>query len=248
MHTPAPLLSIDRLDQDPASPPPVPTRISALSVSGAQGQKARVTLDDGTDLELDTETVLVANLRKGDPVDAQLRARLVEASTRWRIREAGLRLLAHRARTRRELATRLRKKGFPGRLVESVLTDFEERGWLDDAAFARSWIQDRLRIRPRGRRALLAELRRKGVDAGEAEAALDEAFRDPGVSDRDIALELAEGWLRKQPAALGDALLRGGFDPDAEAARRRFTGYMARRGISGGVIRATLDRLREERA
>ena len=181
-------------------------------------------------------------------MDAQLRSRLVEAGTRWAIRQAALRLLSHRARTRRELERRLRRKDFPGRLVRPVLDDFEERGWIDDAAFARSWIQDRLRLRPRGRRALLSELRTKGVDAAVAEAALDEAFRDPDVSDRDIALELAEGWLRKQPAALGAALLRGGFEEDAEAARRRFMGYLARRGISGGTARATLDRLRESPA
>jgi len=228
--------------------PPDPTRVATLTVSGSQGQKTRLVLEDGLELELDTETVLAEGLHRGDPVDVQLRARLVEASTRWRIRESALRLLAHRARSRRELATRLRRKDFPGRLIAVVLAELEERGWLDDAAFARSWIQDRLRLRPRGRRALLAELRQKGVEAHVADAALDEVFQDPDVSEQDIARELAEGWIRKQPAALGEALLRGGFEPDAEKARRRFQGYMARRGISGGLARSVLDRLREERS
>lgn len=205
-----------------------------------------MTLEDGLEIVLDTETVVASPLRPGDPVDAQLRARLVEAGVRWQVREAALRLLAHRARSRRELSTRLRRKEFPARLIEPVLDDLESRGWLDDAEFARSWIRDRLRLRPRGRRALLAELREKGVAAPVAEAALDEAFDDPEVSEREIAFSLADGWLRRQPSSLARALLEGGRDPTAEKARRRFQGHLARRGIPGGLIRQTLDRLREE--
>ncbi|MEJ2539602.1 MAG: regulatory protein RecX [Gemmatimonadota bacterium] len=222
--------------------------MTGISVTGAQGQRARLTLEDGTEVELDTETVLAENLRRGDPVDAQLRARLVEAGTRWRIREAALNLLSHRARSRRELEDRLRRKDFPPALVQPILDDFEDRGWIDDAAFARSWIRDRLRLRPRGRRALLSELRRKGVSATVANAALEEAFGDPGVSEREIAWTLAKAWLRRQPGGLAEALLRGGYDPDAEKARRRFQGHLARRGLPGGVIRETLERLRRERS
>jgi regulatory protein len=172
----------------------------------------------------------------------------VEAGLRWRIREAALRLLAHRARSRGELATRLRRKDFPSGLIQPVLDELESRGWLDDAEFARSWIRDRLRLRPRGRRALLAELRNKGVAGDVAEAALDEAFDEPEVSEREIALSLATGWLRRQPPTLAHALLTGGRDPVAEKARRRFQGHLARRGIPGGLIRQVLDRLREEGA
>jgi regulatory protein len=221
--------------------------VAAVSVSGTQGEKARLQLEDGLELALATETLLAEALRPGDTVDAPLRARLVEAGLRWRIREAALRLLAHRARSRGELAARLRRKDFPPRLIRTVLDDFQERGWLDDEAFARSWIRDRLRLRPRGRRALLAELRRKGVEAAVIEAALDEIFQDPEHSEREIAFSLAEAWLRRQPTALAEALLTGGRDPTAEKARRRFQGHLARRGIPGGLIREALEHLRAER-
>jgi regulatory protein len=219
--------------------------VVSVSVSGARGEKARLTLEDGLELSFDTETLLAEAFRPGDAVDAQLRARLVEASLRWQIREAALRLLAYRARSRGELATRLRRKDFPSRLIRPVLDDLEDRGWLDDAEFARSWIRDRLRLRPRGRRALLAELRKKGVEAAVAEAALEEIFADPDHSERKIALTLAESWLRRQPAALAEALMAGGRDPTADKARRRFQGHLARRGIPGGLIRQALDHLRD---
>lgn len=231
--------------QNPVPAPSPPTRVASVCVSGARGERARLTLEDGLELAFDTGTLLAEGLRPGEVVDAQLRARLVEASLRWQIREAALRLLAHRARSRGELATRLRRKDFPSRLIQPVLDDFEDRGWLDDAEFARSWIRDRLRLRPRGRRALTAELRKKGVDAAVIEGALDEIFADPEHSERDIAFTLAQGWLRRQPTALAEALLAGGRDPNAEKARRRFQGHLARRGLPGGLIRQALDHLRE---
>ena len=39
----------------------------------------------------------------------------------------------------------------------------EELGYLDDEAFARGWIDARVRLKPMGARRLALELRRKGV-------------------------------------------------------------------------------------
>ncbi|MDT8342521.1 MAG: regulatory protein RecX [Longimicrobiales bacterium] len=201
-------------------------------------------LEDGTELTLATEDFLATGLRTGDPVDAQLRAGLMEGALLWQAREAALRLLSHRARARRELETRLRKKGFPAALVSRVAGELEARGYLDDAAFARAWVADRLRLRPRGRRALQRELQGKGVDAAVAEAALERVFRERGASEAAIAREVGEGWLRRQPPALAAALLAPDRTPEGERALRRFLGFMARRGIAGGAALETLEALR----
>jgi regulatory protein len=209
-----------------------------------RGEKATLVLEDGAEIRLDAETVLREGLRTGDPVDAQLRSVLEEAGLRWSTREAALRLLAHRARSRRELETRLRRKDFPGRLIREVADELTHLGYLDDAAFARAWVADRLRLRPRGRRALAAELRKKGVAGALIEAALDDAFREEGASELQIARDLADGWLRRQPAGVARDLLSDERAPEAEKARRRFQGFMARRGIPGGVTFRVLEELR----
>ena len=103
---------------------------------------------------------------------------------------------------------------------------------------------DRLRRRPRGRRALAVELRKKGVAGALIEAALDDAFREEGASELQIARDLADGWLRRQPAGVARDLLSDERAPEAEKARRRFQGFMARRGIPGGVTFRVLEELR----
>ena len=223
---------------DPAAPP---TSVASLTVSGTRGERGEVTLEDGTRLTLAADDLLATGLRAGDPVDVQMRAILVEGALLWEAREAALRLLSHRARARGELARRLREKGTPAGLVARTLDELEERGYLDDAAFARAWVADRLRLRPRGRRVLLSELRKKGVADGVAREAVDHAFSAHQASDARIAGDLAQGWLRRQPPRVREALLAGERTPEREKALRRYQGFMARRGIAGGLALAALD-------
>lgn len=230
--------------EDPSSPPPSPDRVAALKIFGPRGERALVTLEDETEIRLGAETVLSIGLRTGDPVDEQLRATLVDAGIRWEAREAGLRFLAHRARSRRELETRLRKRGFPAAIVRELADEFTERGYLDDGAFARSFVSDRLRLRPRGRRALEAELRARGIADTTARAALDQAFGEEGATEEAIAHTLAEGWLRRQPAAARKQLLSRDRTPERERVLRRYRSFMARRGIPGGLALDALDALR----
>lgn len=49
---------------------------------------------------------------------------------------AAVRLLARRDHSRGELKTKLREREFEDEVIEEVLTVFEQRGWIDDKAFA----------------------------------------------------------------------------------------------------------------
>ena len=220
-------------------PSPVVVR---LTLGGRDVERARVVLSDETEYTVALDAVLELGLRTDDPVDDQLRARLVDLDLRFRARDHALSLLARRARSRRELSDRLRRKEIPARIVARVLDRLEAGGLLDDAAFARAFIRDRLRFRPRGRRALATELRRKGVSASVIDAALDEAFAELETTDRAVADEVAEGWLRRQPAKIRAALQRGPFDEDGAKAWRRGLGHMARKGFGAGLARGALER------
>src|SRR5690606_11200075 len=96
-------------------------------------------------------------LRTGDEITAAQLARLLEADERWRAREAALSLLSARARARGELADRLRRKGFRDVAVGYALGEMDRLGFIDDGAFAESWVRDRLKLRPRGTQALVHE-------------------------------------------------------------------------------------------
>ena len=79
--------------------------------------------------------------------------------------EIAVRFLGARPRTRWELERRLRRAGAEDPVVEATLERLAEIGYVDDAAFARWWGEQRDRHAPRGRRMIEAELRQHGVGA-----------------------------------------------------------------------------------
>lgn len=222
-----------------ASARPLVTRIEPLR---PRGLRVLVHLDDGEPFEVTLEALERSRIGVGDPLPPDARSELLEADADVRVREAALNLLSYRARTRLELRTRLRQKGFSTSRIDACLDRLEQRGLLDDEAVAAAFVRDRLRHRPRGKARLASELRAKGVDADTAHDTIDRVFEDEGASDVALACEAAEGWLRRQGAKLRDALA-GEPGPERDKARRRLHGYLSRRGFRGDALAEAMERL-----
>nr|CRL77168.1 recombination regulator RecX [Mycolicibacterium malmesburyense] len=149
-----------------------------------------------------------------------------------------LRLLTARARTRAELAGQLAKRGYPDDVSDQVLDRLEQVGLIDDAGFAEQWVRSRRANAGKGRRALIAELRTKGVDSEVIEAAL--ADDEPGA-ERARAERLVADKLRREKLVEGE---------EAKLARR-LVGMLARRGygqtMAFDVVKVALANERERR-
>lgn len=128
-----------------------------------------------------------------------------------------MRLLTARARSRAELITKMAKRGYPDDVVETVLGRLVAVGLIDDEDFAAQWVRSRQTYSGKGKRALAAELRIKGVDTEVIAAALDGI--DAGA-ERLRAEQLVERKLRREVLADGD---------DAKV-MRRLVAMLARRG------------------
>lgn len=134
-----------------------------------------------------------------------------------------MRLLTARARTRAELEGRLAKRGYPDDISAQVLDRLAEVGLIDDEDFAEQWVRSRRDNAGKGKRALAAELRTKGLDSEVITAAL--AGID-AAAERTRAEQLVRDKLRREK--LGDP---GDRDTENKVARR-LVGMLARRGYS----------------
>ncbi|QNG19118.1 recombination regulator RecX [Rhodococcus triatomae] len=143
-----------------------------------------------------------------------------EGGTEAQAKEICLRLLADRARSRGELADRLRRREFAPDVVDRVLDRLTEVGLIDDADFAREWVRSRHTYSGKGKRALAVELRRKGIGPDDAAQALD-------LIDREDE--------RARAGELVDRKLRSVSLDDREKATRRLVGMLARRGFPPGM-------------
>lgn len=194
--------------------------------------------EDGPRLEVALDLVLRAGLAVGDVLDTAGVAALEREDEGYRAREAALRLLAHRARSVAELRGRLERKAIAAAVVDHTMAWLDERGYLDDRAFAEALVRDRLRLRPRGRAGLIQELLRKGVDGATAEAATDAVMAAEAVEDPALALAAARIWARKNAPLVAESVR--GIEPRLRG-RRRLYGHLARRGFAPASIRAAMD-------
>ena len=131
-----------------------------------------------------------------------------------------LRLLTIAPRTRAQLAQAMHRGGVPGEAAEAVLTRFTDAGLIDDAAFARAWVESRHHSRGLSKRSLSAELRRHGVQNDEIREAVDALDPEQEV---DTARRLVE---RKLASSRGRP-------PEARA--RQAAGMLARKGYPPGL-------------
>ena len=143
-----------------------------------------------------------------------------EGGTEAQAKDACLRLLTDRARSRSELETKLSGRGFEPEIITKVLDRLQEIGLIDDADFANQWVHSRHTYSGKGKRALAVELRLKGIDQDVASEALSQI--DP-EDERERAAELVRRKLKNKPV------------DDRDKVTRRLVSMLARKGYSAGM-------------
>ena len=133
--------------------------------------------------------------------------------------------LAARARSKQEIEQKLLQVGYRPCTVEMVLYKLEREHLLDDADFARQWVESRA-THKLGKRRIAQELRRKGVSQEEAEEALSV------IDDED---QLVGAVALAEKAA---ARIKPGEDP--RKASQRIGAMLARRGYSWDITKEAL--------
>ena len=138
--------------------------------------------------------------------------------------QTALAILARRDHFRRELAEKLRRRGYPEDELEDALARCAVAGLLDDQRLAARFVELRAADRGWGPHRLAAELRRRGLAAAAAERA---AAASPELADAALATALRRlerrapaGWWRdgRRRARMLSSLVTRGFDAEAAIA------------------------------
>ena len=210
------------------TPPQTPRagQVTALRPTKRDPDRLAVHLDGTFAFALPAQLVTDERIEVGDTLDGERVNALLAAEESARATEAALVFLAYRPRSEKEVRDRLRRSGYGQEAIDHAISRLHEWRYLDDADFARRWVENRTAHRPRGKRLLQQELRHKGIDTETAR----EVIADADLDETGAAEALAR---RRLPAYAGD---------DPAAIRRRLAAYLARRGYSYDVIRVALER------
>jgi regulatory protein len=207
------------------SPPPV---ITALQPDARRPGAVRISARDVT-WTIAAADVATCGARVGLPVDDVLREALERAADAEAAFRTALRAIAQRSHARTDLGRKLVKKGHARPAVEVALERCAGLGLLDDAAFARHFVETRS-ARGRGPARLRRDLYAMGVAGVHVDAALAH-LQAEGDRTGDQALALAA----RRAGQLGGV--------PREARRRRLIAFLARRGYTGDAARSAVQQV-----
>jgi regulatory protein len=147
--------------------------------------------------------------------------------------ETAWRFLAHRERTEAEMIARLERNDVEPELIEQVLDELREGGYLDDAGFAKRFAEDRRNLDQWGNERIERRLRELGIERGLIARAL---VQDDGHDELAAATALLQRRFPTPPETPQDLeralgfLVRKGYDLELAHDALRRHGALALEG------------------
>ena len=103
-----------------------------------------VTSSSGQTIEISKEILQSESLFEGLELEESDFEKIVISENYYRVKEAGLMLLSYRMRSKKELCSRLIKKGFPAGVINDVILEFEKKDWINDQNFGLAFSKDQI--------------------------------------------------------------------------------------------------------
>lgn len=199
--------------------------ITALEVQKRDKERVNVFIDG--EFVFGLNLLDAARLRKGQVLSEAEIAVLREADAVVQAVNTAAHFLSYRPRSEQEVRRNLTEKETPEAVIDAAIERLRGLGYLDDAAFARYWVENRSQFKPLSHRALRQELRQKGLSDTSIAEALSEQ------NESDLAYKAATTQLRK----LRNRSLR--------EFKTKMNAFLQRRGFSYSTTQDVVTRLIE---
>ena len=207
----------------------LPGTITNIELQRKRRSRVNIYIDNRFAFSLSDVVAEGASLKNGTYLSSEQIDELLNRDQFQKALDTALNFLSYRPRSEKEVRQNLVRKGFSESFIERVITRLKELQFIDDAAFARFWVQNREAHSPRSHRALEFELRTKGVN----QETLDEAIEE--TIDQETSATAA---ARKK--------LRSLRNLDYKDFRQKLGSYLARRGYDYATIKSVVNSLWHE--
>jgi regulatory protein len=178
-----------------------------------------VFVDGAYAFSLSESALLEQGLTSGQKLDQMQLADLKKAAGTDKAYGNALRYAALRPRSTWEMQTYMERKGADEAAAGIILDRLQKLGFIDDTAFARSWVANRRQLKQTSKRRLKLELAQKRVP----EDVIADALAEDTMSDRETLRDL----IAKKRSRYTD--------------QTKLMQYLARQGFGYDDIKAALE-------
>jgi regulatory protein len=184
-------------------------------------KRINVYLDGRFSFGIDLENLVRLNLKTGEEYSEKEIKEIIKRAEFQKTYDKIVRYSTLRPRSKREVETWLKKYKVHESMHDELFSKLKRLELLNDTEFAKWWVEQRTAFRPRGKRALIAELRQKGIDR----YVIDDVLSMADIDEKKMAKELLE--KRKYRWERLDKL----------EARKKKSDFLARKGFGWEIIK-----------
>lgn len=138
-------------------------KISRIEPQKKNKNRCSIYIDGEFRFGLTKDLVLKYDLQEGEEISDQEIQNILFQEEKVKIRNRAFKILHYRQRSVQELKNRLINIGFNQSLVDEVIDDFIADKTLDDERFARAFVSDYTKLKPKGNKFIYYELMKKGI-------------------------------------------------------------------------------------
>lgn len=190
-------------------------------------KRVNVFIDQEFAFGVDLETLAKFNLQVGQEISEQRIEKIIKEGEFQKVYDKTLRFFSFRPRSEKEVKDWLAKKKIGVLVKKLVIKRLKKVKLLDDRKFALWWIDQRVAFKPKGRKLLEEELRKKGVSKEIIEQILETKITD-GL-ELKLALKLVK---KKLPSYQKMPYLKF---------RQKIADFLVQRGFSWEIIKKVID-------
>lgn len=165
-------------------------------------------------------TIAKYKLSKDTFFDQLLFETIISAEREWAVKNYMIALLSRRDHSSEELKTKAIKKGYDISLIKQIIQELNEKGYINNADFAKKYANDKFRFNAWGPIKIQIELIKKGIERKHitdalCELSLDEQHTQMSSIFHKNRARFKRSLPEKRKKKIFDFFIRKGYDSNA---------------------------------
>jgi len=186
-----------------------------------KGNKIQVTFSDSTSIKLSSDVYKKFPVKVGDEIDEKSLELIKRENEYFEVKRSALRFLSIRNHSSQELSRKLLRKKFSGEIIEKVLNDLFNLGYLNDKKFAEQYFNE-LVGKFFGPLKIKNELIKRGINREVVDEVLNDYFTNDEMQREVIQKLLSKSKFPKKISSKNEL--------------QRIYNYLISRGFSSNVV------------
>jgi len=205
-------------------------KITKIEQQKSNPKRFNIYLDDVYHFATHEDILVSYRLSKGKEVDSLQLEQILRAEEINKIKQRCFKYISFKSRTKKEAQQYLLRQGFEKEAIDQVLRQLINEKWIDDTTFAKKFVEQRLKLKPRGKKLLVLEMQQKGINDEDIQASISQI---DDTKEVELASQIVEKRITKYQGE------------DWKTIQRKLGGYLSRKGFSFTTITSVINHYKD---